>query len=504
MPKRQQPQSSQHSCWEIKALKRRPNAAEAEELLRRVAAQVEPIMRKRKWRVTELQEFFPKNAGLLGMNVNRSKILIRLRPASSPDSFFPFDHCLGTMLHELTHMVIGPHNVEFYKLLDEIRDECEGLMAKGISGARDAHAFAGQGTRAGGDRPLGADARTLALLAAEKRAKAQRIMGGGGRRLGGGRVSSSRSQRDIVADAAERRKRDDDTCRAVLCGKVIDMSLDDDDVEEDEDEEEKKVEMDGPVPRAGRRRGGAAAAATAGGGGGVVAAAAQRPASRPPRRGGHDRPPSARVGVAAAAASVPPSSVLPNGFDPCKPLFSSGGNARAAITLAGAGAPEAEEQQRRRAAAAAAELRAAEDAALAAALVQREADAWPGLQQALASSVERGGGGAAAAASSAHDVIDMTGDSPPPRASPAAAAAWSCPRCTFVNQGGAACCEMCGALPTEPPPGKRARGEPPNAPAAAAEASVLAWTCPCCTLQNRPLFLSCGACGEERGADDEE
>lgn len=35
------------------------------------------------------------------------------------------------MLHELVHMEIGPHNAQFYKMLDELRDECEKLMREG-------------------------------------------------------------------------------------------------------------------------------------------------------------------------------------------------------------------------------------------------------------------------------------------------------------------------------------------------------------------------------------
>lgn len=35
------------------------------------------------------------------------------------------------MLHELVHMEIGPHNAKFYKMLDELRDECEKLMREG-------------------------------------------------------------------------------------------------------------------------------------------------------------------------------------------------------------------------------------------------------------------------------------------------------------------------------------------------------------------------------------
>lgn len=46
-----------------------------------------------------------------GMNVNRGKkILIRLRPANDEGSFYDIEEMLiGTMLHELTHNVHGPH-----------------------------------------------------------------------------------------------------------------------------------------------------------------------------------------------------------------------------------------------------------------------------------------------------------------------------------------------------------------------------------------------------------
>lgn len=35
------------------------------------------------------------------------------------------------MLHELVHMEINPHNAKFYKMLDELRVECEKLMREG-------------------------------------------------------------------------------------------------------------------------------------------------------------------------------------------------------------------------------------------------------------------------------------------------------------------------------------------------------------------------------------
>lgn len=43
--------------------------------------QVKPICVAHKWTVQKLEEFIPPNAQLLGMNVGRQKIFIRLRPA---------------------------------------------------------------------------------------------------------------------------------------------------------------------------------------------------------------------------------------------------------------------------------------------------------------------------------------------------------------------------------------------------------------------------------------
>ncbi|RHY92021.1 hypothetical protein DYB26_009408 [Aphanomyces astaci] len=89
---------------------------EAQRILERIAEHVLPICTKRRFKVRNLLEFFPKNANLLGMNVNEGwKIFLRLRPASHPTTFLPFEEILGTMLHELVHMKIGPHDAPFYK-----------------------------------------------------------------------------------------------------------------------------------------------------------------------------------------------------------------------------------------------------------------------------------------------------------------------------------------------------------------------------------------------------
>lgn len=46
-----------HKVWEIRTLKRKPEEPAARALLDRIAKQVQPIMRRRKWRVKVLSEF---------------------------------------------------------------------------------------------------------------------------------------------------------------------------------------------------------------------------------------------------------------------------------------------------------------------------------------------------------------------------------------------------------------------------------------------------------------
>ena len=85
----------------VSILRGRARESEAMELLERIAVQVQPIMRARRWHVPHLHEFFPKDPHLLGININRGQaIRIRLRPHHSPDSFLPWEDILGTMLHE--------------------------------------------------------------------------------------------------------------------------------------------------------------------------------------------------------------------------------------------------------------------------------------------------------------------------------------------------------------------------------------------------------------------
>ncbi|KAJ3340875.1 hypothetical protein HDU93_006167 [Gonapodya sp. JEL0774] len=210
---------------EFRALKRSGEAA-AMALLKQVASQVKPIMKKRGWRVGILEEFFPSNASLLGLNTNGGqKISLRLRPSSSPETFLPLEDCVGTMLHELAHIIRGPHDEQFYKALDALEKEHDALVEGGYRG----EGFEAPGMRVGHgvshDVPIHT-AKQKAVEAAEKRRRLNSWGGtgaGSGRRLGartaGGVSDEARvlekvlSPVEMAAWAAERRaKRDGEWC----------------------------------------------------------------------------------------------------------------------------------------------------------------------------------------------------------------------------------------------------------------------------------------------------
>ncbi len=105
-----------------------------------------------------------------------------------------------TLLHELSHIVFGPHNVDFNNLWNELREEHQSLLMKGYTG----EAFLSQGQRLGGKRIPLEELRRQARAAAENRRSTTNI-NSGGRRLGGSSVGRSVDMRKVIADAASRR-----------------------------------------------------------------------------------------------------------------------------------------------------------------------------------------------------------------------------------------------------------------------------------------------------------
>ncbi|OVA02173.1 zinc finger protein [Macleaya cordata] len=211
--------SDLNKVWEVKALKK-PGEDEARKILQKIAKQVQPIMKKHKWRVKLLTEFCPNNPALLGLNVGGGvQVKLRLRKPNRDWDFFPYDQILDTMLHELCHNVHGPHNASFYKLWDEIRKECEELMAKGITGTGEG--FDLPGRRLGGfsRQPPLSSIRQVALTAAEKRARLGSLLPQGPKRLGGdNNIMVALSPIQAAAMAAERRLQDDLWCGSESIG----------------------------------------------------------------------------------------------------------------------------------------------------------------------------------------------------------------------------------------------------------------------------------------------
>ncbi|TFB02515.1 DNA-dependent metalloprotease WSS1 [Trichoderma ghanense] len=184
-------------------------ADEALTILKKVASLVKPIMRNRGWKVRELAEFYPNETNLLGLNVNRGmKICLRLRYPQDQNQFLATESIVDTMLHELCHIVHGPHDGKFHALWDQLRDEWQGLLFKGYTG----EGFLSEGHRLGGRQALPLrEVQRLARSAAEKRKAHEQLTRGSGQRLGGGDVSRpprpGRNLRQAAAAAAEKRNK---------------------------------------------------------------------------------------------------------------------------------------------------------------------------------------------------------------------------------------------------------------------------------------------------------
>ncbi|POS76318.1 hypothetical protein DHEL01_v205292 [Diaporthe helianthi] len=191
-------------------LKNLPRQDEALRTLKKIASQVKPIMRARGWKVSELSEFYPDQHNLLGLNVNRGqRILLRLRHAGDRTQFLPVEQVTDTMLHELCHIVHGPHDGKFHALWDQLRDEHEGLLMKGYTG----EGFLGKGHQlGGGGRVPMQEARRLARAAAEQRSQQANRERGSGRRLGGAPIQRGQDIRKVITDAVERRNKADRGC----------------------------------------------------------------------------------------------------------------------------------------------------------------------------------------------------------------------------------------------------------------------------------------------------
>jgi len=141
------------------------------------------------------------------------KILLRLRPAWAPDTFYPEEDIVHTMLHELTHNVHGPHDQTFYNFLSRLEEEYYELKRSGYAG----EGFFSHGRRLGAGRvpqsvpALIAQQRALELEAAERRRRTNTLPGPV--RLGGGNLASlGLTPRELAILAADMRAADEKKC----------------------------------------------------------------------------------------------------------------------------------------------------------------------------------------------------------------------------------------------------------------------------------------------------
>lgn len=192
------------SIEKIACLKRYENKDYALDLLHDMAKAVGPLMHQYNFKVGMLCEMYPKNPLLLGLNVNKGqKILIRLRPPYSENSFYPMSDLIGTLLHELTHNVHGPHDAKFYALLEELRTKYE----SGIFNSKD---YVCEENKLGaGYIPPWENAKTIRQKRLEALSKVK--FKAEARRLGGTKISPA-AMREAMLKAAEQRIKDSKWC----------------------------------------------------------------------------------------------------------------------------------------------------------------------------------------------------------------------------------------------------------------------------------------------------
>ncbi|RKF64742.1 putative dna damage response protein wss1 [Erysiphe neolycopersici] len=180
-----------------------PREKEAIFMLKKIASLVKPIMRARLWRVGTLTEFYPEQHNLLGLNYGQgNKICLRLRYAGDQNQFLPIENVTDTMLHELCHIVHGPHDEKFHALWDQLRAELEGLIRKGYTG----EGFLSEGHKLGG-RKMGPGfnprdvARRAAAAAEQRQMKARNSC----QRFNNMAMPVISDMRNFVLDAFQRR-----------------------------------------------------------------------------------------------------------------------------------------------------------------------------------------------------------------------------------------------------------------------------------------------------------
>eukprot|EP00557_Chaetoceros_sp_GSL56_P000797 CAMPEP_0176499278 /NCGR_PEP_ID=MMETSP0200_2-20121128/12838_1 /TAXON_ID=947934 /ORGANISM="Chaetoceros sp., Strain GSL56" /LENGTH=476 /DNA_ID=CAMNT_0017897679 /DNA_START=81 /DNA_END=1511 /DNA_ORIENTATION=+ len=190
------------------------------------------------------------------------RIHLRLRHPKT-HTFYSYDDIAGVMCHELAHCEVGPHNAQFYKIMDEIMEQHAVFMVRGVVvdqggfpvNSHDAHIL-------GGERGNGQDRKRVEEIA-QNRIQTKKMLGlGGSFRLGGGFLPVTGAAaaslahlppREAAKIAAERRieeRRRNDSKYCLPCQEVIeilDASSSDDEEESKETKDEVKTVNDSDI-----------------------------------------------------------------------------------------------------------------------------------------------------------------------------------------------------------------------------------------------------------------
>lgn len=126
---------------------------------------VKQIMDTNDWRIMRLIELHPlRDSKILGYNMNKGVVIaLRLR-TDSLTTFLEYRAIISTVLHELSHMVFGPHDASFHALDRELNRIYDSGMKTGTKSYSDSKPQALGGRNLVGDRrQIMADAAELRL-----------------------------------------------------------------------------------------------------------------------------------------------------------------------------------------------------------------------------------------------------------------------------------------------------------------------------------------------------
>lgn len=97
----------------------------SQKMLENIYGQVYPIIKRKGFKINFLSELPYTTRDLMGMNVNKVCIHIKLR--FSETDFYDESIIMDTMLHEIAHCAHRQHDRDFWNLFNELCDEYEKL-----------------------------------------------------------------------------------------------------------------------------------------------------------------------------------------------------------------------------------------------------------------------------------------------------------------------------------------------------------------------------------------